>query len=104
VIDMTVADVLRAAADRVQIGGLHKGDFGDYGGYGPVCIVGSIYAVRYVCGATDPLPPPFGDAIDTVGVLIGCDAGAWNDLPRRTSDDVIAALLSAAAEWEAGDP
>jgi hypothetical protein len=45
-------------------------------------------------GAKNTVPTPDGDSPDDASV------GDWNDAPSRTAEDVIAALLAAADEWD----
>jgi hypothetical protein len=47
-----------------------------------------------ITGAKNTVPAPNGESPDAASV------GDWNDAPGRTAEEVIAALLAAADEWE----
>lgn len=106
--DMTIADYLRAAADRVLSGGWQQRGFGNRKGPdGPVCILG---AVQYVSGWPMSYSSDSYDLLNRLETWLmatsrplrgSLDLADWNDKRGRTADEVVALLLIAADEWEA---
>lgn len=111
--ERTVADVLDGAAAVIRRNGWHQGAFSAFSSgrklaERPVCAMGAINIVT--CGRPDQ--SGYGEehtlssaAYSALERHLGIDhsAGAWNDNPDRTVEEVLAALEGAArAERERG--
>jgi hypothetical protein len=92
--DMDVADVLCAAADWIGAHGLGKGE---QTAKGPACAVGAIAIAEGI--GTLWGGPASRELADLLGVGRVGGIFTWNDAPERTADEVITALLEAAARW-----
>jgi hypothetical protein len=98
--DIDVADVLNAAADYIATHGLAKEGFGSDDG--PRCLLGAMSTAWQASDMPDSGTNPgcalWGVAAGAVSQAIGHPGIAkWNDAPERTADEVITALLEAAA-------
>lgn len=103
--ERTEADILEAAADRIERDGWTTGNKGMLACEGPKCIEGAIAAEIGIVGRSSY----FGDLYD-YNELEGTSVWAalksylhrrpflWNDDSRRTKEEVVAALRGAAAE------
>jgi putative intracellular protease/amidase len=93
----TMADVLDWIADVIAERGLSKRDYEGPGG--TVCAVGAI-RVAIAGGPRTPLNARQFDtyrlAHDWASDVVGNAVARWNDAPKRTADEVIAALREAA--------
>ncbi len=91
------AEVLEAAADHIAVYGWSQGDYG--AAEMRCCAVG---ALRVVADSLGDFPLAFA-AQSAVERLVSPDGDYsvqhWNDHPSRTADEVIMALMEAAAEW-----
>lgn len=103
--DMSLADVLDAAADYIRTHGWHQGDLGFEGG--PRCLIGAIDEAAQEEWA------PLDAAVAHVSRCLGLrplpsskwvSAAKWNDRPERSADEVIDALMEAAARLRCEAP
>jgi hypothetical protein len=102
--DMDTADVLDAAADYIRAHGWRQNGFGGpdcYGNHNPSCAVGAV-RLQEVYSACF-INPAVCAVERVVGLTSSCDLAHWNDAPERTADEVITALMEAAARVRLGE-
>lgn len=108
-LDMTPADVLRAAAERLRAQGWRQGAYGNWRkpDGGPCCLRGAIWAAQFAITG-DELKVVNDDAHRAMDAAVYRESAGrheacagWNDAKGRTADDVIRLLLATAAELEA---
>lgn len=92
--DTTLSERLLMAADRISWAGLAKFNAGAWDGDGPVCLIGSLWAVRGVASAGEEVGVVDAALVELHG---GGYLSQWNDAPGRTADEVRDLLLEAAA-------
>jgi hypothetical protein len=102
---MTPAEELRKAAAEIQRRGWFRGQLGSDETKPDSCSVCALGALNAVSGRSPFTYSYSVEAADQLREVIGYDQiGDWNDTVPNSADEVVAAMLAAAAQWETEHP
>jgi hypothetical protein len=102
--ELSADEVLYAAADLIEVNGLHQGDYWPGAGEDkryvlgdPTCTFGAcavVLGVEYPWAAD--MPDVVEDITDTLGEVVGEWVPGWNDAPDQTAERVVSVLRACA--------